>query len=66
MLTAGKTPEARQELAEQTGVSPQAILELVKLSDLSRLGEGNHYHPVGADAALRVRPAARALISAID
>ncbi len=38
MLAAGKTPEARQELAKQTGVSPQAILELVKLSDLSRLG----------------------------
>jgi hypothetical protein len=38
MLAAGKTPKARQQLAEQTGISPQAILELVKLSDLSRLG----------------------------
>jgi len=38
MLAAGRTPEARQQLAEQTGVSPQTILELVKLSDLSRLG----------------------------
>jgi hypothetical protein len=38
MLVAGKTPEARQRLAEQTGISVQTILELVKLSDLSRLG----------------------------
>jgi Domain of unknown function (DUF4332) len=38
MLVAGKTPDARLRLAEQTGVSAQAVLELVKLSDLSRLG----------------------------
>jgi DNA-binding transcriptional regulator YhcF (GntR family) len=38
MLTAGRTLASRQQLAEQTGVSPQVILELVKLSDLSRLG----------------------------
>jgi hypothetical protein len=38
MLVAGKTPAARQRLAEQTGISVQTILELVKLSDLSRLG----------------------------
>ncbi len=38
MLVAGKTPEARQQLAEQTGIPLQTILELVKLSDLSRLG----------------------------
>jgi hypothetical protein len=38
MLTAGKTPEARQKLAEQTSIPLQTILELVKLSDLSRLG----------------------------
>jgi len=38
MLVAGKTPEARQQLAKQTGIPVQAILELVKLSDLSRLG----------------------------
>ena len=37
MLAAGKTPQARQQLAEQTGISPQAVLELVKLSDLSRM-----------------------------
>jgi hypothetical protein len=38
MLAAGKTPQARQQLAERTGISPQTVLELVKLSDLSRLG----------------------------
>jgi hypothetical protein len=38
MLAAGATPNARRQLAEQTGVPAQAILELVKLSDLSRLG----------------------------
>jgi hypothetical protein len=38
MLVAGKTPKARQQLAEKTGISAQTILELVKLSDLSRLG----------------------------
>jgi hypothetical protein len=37
MLEAGKTPEARQHLADQSGVPPDFILELVKLSDLSRL-----------------------------
>ncbi|MEW5868269.1 MAG: DUF4332 domain-containing protein [Chloroflexota bacterium] len=38
MLAAGPTPEARLQLAEQTGLSLETILELVKLSDLSRLG----------------------------
>ena len=37
MLAAGKTPQLRRELAARTGVSPQLILELVKLSDLSRI-----------------------------
>jgi hypothetical protein len=38
MLRVGSAPSARQELAEQSGVPVGAILELVKLSDLSRLG----------------------------
>lgn len=38
MLAAGKTPQGRQLLAEEAGVSPNTVLELVKLSDLSRLG----------------------------
>ncbi len=38
MLVAGRTPENRQRLAQETGVPLEVILELVKLSDLSRLG----------------------------
>lgn len=38
MLEAGKTPDERKKLARQTGIPLKAILELVKLSDLSRLG----------------------------
>jgi hypothetical protein len=37
MVEAGRTPRARRQLAEQAGISPEAVLELVKLSDLSRL-----------------------------
>jgi hypothetical protein len=37
LLAAGKTARNRQGLAERTGASAAAILELVKLSDLSRL-----------------------------
>lgn len=37
MLAAGQTPQARQQLAEQSGLAPAVILELVKLSDLARL-----------------------------
>jgi hypothetical protein len=37
-LSAGRTPEDRRQLAERTGVPLASILELVKLSDLSRIG----------------------------
>jgi hypothetical protein len=37
MLTAGKTPKKRQELSTKTGIPAEAILELVKLSDLTRI-----------------------------
>jgi hypothetical protein len=37
MLVAGATPESRQQLAKQTEIPTETILELVKLSDLSRL-----------------------------
>jgi len=37
MLTAGKTPKKRQELSTKTGIPADAILELVKLSDLTRI-----------------------------
>jgi hypothetical protein len=37
MLETGKTPASRQELSNKTGVPVKALLELVKLSDLSRI-----------------------------
>jgi predicted MPP superfamily phosphohydrolase len=37
MLTTGKTPTKRQELSTKTGIPVEAILELVKLSDLTRI-----------------------------
>jgi hypothetical protein len=38
MLEVGKTPELRKELATRSGVQLEKILELVKLSDISRIG----------------------------
>jgi len=37
MREAGRTPNDRQSLAERTGIPIEAILELVKLSDLARI-----------------------------
>jgi hypothetical protein len=37
MLKQASTPQARQELAQLSGVPSEAILELVKLSDLARI-----------------------------
>jgi predicted RecB family nuclease len=37
MLAAGRTAEKRAALAQDTGIPAEAILELVKLSDLARL-----------------------------
>lgn len=54
LLEAGSTPEARERLAAETGVPPEAILELVKLADLSRLGalkavRARLYYDAGVD-----------------
>jgi hypothetical protein len=54
MLRVGRTPVGRQTLVEQTGVPLDAILELVKLSDLARLGgvkgiRARLYHDSGVD-----------------
>jgi hypothetical protein len=38
MLDAGRTPQMRQSLADQTGIPLDVILEFVSLSDLARLG----------------------------
>jgi hypothetical protein len=37
LLMAGSTPFARRQLADETGIPEAVILELVQLSDLSRL-----------------------------
>ena len=37
MLTVGRTPESRKKLARQAGIPVEAVVELVKLSDLARL-----------------------------
>ena len=52
MLDAGRTPRLRQELSAQTELSLDAILELVKLSDLARIGavrsvRARLYHDAG-------------------
>jgi hypothetical protein len=52
MLDAGRTPKLRAQLAAQTGLSPEVILELVQLSDLARLGavrsvRARLYHDAG-------------------
>ena len=38
MIEAGRSPEARVQLAGDTGIPPDVILEYVKLSDLTRIG----------------------------
>ena len=54
MLKAGKTAGDRQRLAKQTGLPLEAILELVKLSDLARIPgvkgiRARLYHDAGFD-----------------
>jgi hypothetical protein len=59
MLRAGRTPSARQELAEATGVPLEAVVELVKLSDLSRIPgikgiRAQLYHDAGMDTVQKL------------
>ena len=54
MLKAGRTKSMRKELSDRTGIPLDEILELVKLSDLSRLGavktvRARLYHDSGFD-----------------
>ena len=54
MLKAGRTPQDRQTLAERSRVPPDAILELVKLSDLARISgtkgiRARLYYDAGVD-----------------
>ena len=54
MLEAGLTHEKRRRLTEESGIPPEAVLELVKLSDLSRIPgiktiRARLYHDAGVD-----------------
>jgi hypothetical protein len=54
MLKAGRTPDARQKLADETGLPLDAILEFVQLSDLARIPgiksiRARLYHDAGVD-----------------
>ncbi len=54
MLKVGRTEEGRRKLAEKTGVPLSAVLELVKLADLSRIvglksKRARLYYDVGLD-----------------
>ena len=56
MLEAGRTSDRRKELSAKTGVPAEAILELVKLSDLARLQgvksiRARLYYDAGVDTA---------------
>jgi hypothetical protein len=58
MLSAGKTPQARKQLAKRTGIPPAVILELVKLSDISRVGairsvRARLYYDAGLDTPVK-------------
>lgn len=59
MLKAGQTQTDRRTLAENTGIPPDAILELVKLSDLARLPgvkgiRARLYYDAGADTVAKI------------
>jgi hypothetical protein len=59
MLQAGRTPDDRQALAERTGIPLDAILEFVKLSDLSRIGatravRARLYYDAGIDTPSKI------------
>jgi hypothetical protein len=59
MLRAGRTPGDRQALSEQTGVPREAILEFVKLADLSRIGatravRARLYYDAGIDTLAKI------------
>ena len=52
MIDAARTPRLREALASKSGLPPETILELVKLSDLARLGavrsvRARLYHDAG-------------------
>ncbi|MHA1737226.1 MAG: DUF4332 domain-containing protein [Candidatus Heimdallarchaeota archaeon] len=59
MLEKGKLKEQREELAKQLDIPEEAILELVKLSDITRMGYVKQklsrlYYDAGLDSPLKV------------
>jgi hypothetical protein len=76
MVEAGKTPSARAALAQKTGLSPEILLELVKLSDQARIGghkrvRARLFHNAGLDtidkiAALEPEEVRKILIDYIE
>jgi hypothetical protein len=59
MIKRGRTPELRMEIAEQTSIPIESVLEYVKLSDLTRLGavrtvRARLYHDSGVDTIEKV------------
>lgn len=62
MLQAGKTQSKRIELSEKTGIDSEEILELAKLSNLTRLGavkavRARLYHDSGFDTIEKIAKA---------
>jgi len=59
MLEAGRTEKDREALSEKTGVPPDVVLELVKLSDLARIPgvkgiRARLYHDAGVDTIAKM------------
>ena len=59
MIESSKTPGARRNLAESTGIAADDILELVKLSDLARVSgvksiRARLYHDAGLDSLEKI------------
>jgi hypothetical protein len=59
MLDAGKTKKQRVKLAQELGIPEEVILELVRLSDLTRIGHVKAkltrlYYNAGLDSPLKV------------
>ncbi|MFW9922889.1 MAG: DUF4332 domain-containing protein [Candidatus Thorarchaeota archaeon] len=59
MLNAGKTKKQREKLSETTSIPEEVILELVKLSDISRVGYvrtklSRLYYNAGIDSPLKL------------
>lgn len=53
LLEAGSTPQERNDLAEQTGISPKLILEWVNIADLFRIeGVGEEYSDLLEEAGV--------------